>query len=152
MLQRSKKNDILDDLEQNKVELTDLNETDRDTITKSRIGQGLYRKRLIAYWGSCSVTGLSNLPLLKASHVKPWRTSSNEERLDPMNGLLLQPTLDHLFDSGFISFSHEGLIIFSDRLSLIDIKSLNLSKEWHLRSTPDELMGFMAHHRKHVFK
>jgi hypothetical protein len=28
----------------------------------------------------------------------PWRDSSNEQRLDGENGLLLTPTVDHLFD------------------------------------------------------
>ena len=39
---------------------------------------------------------------LVASHTKPWRDSTNEERLDGENGLLLTPTIDHLFDKGFI--------------------------------------------------
>jgi hypothetical protein len=31
---------------------------------------------------------------------KPWRDSSNEERLNGKNGLLLTLTIDHLFDRG----------------------------------------------------
>jgi len=50
---------------------------------------------------------------LIASHAKPWRDSSNDERLDGENGLLLTPTVDHLFDKGFISFEDRGAVIVS---------------------------------------
>ena len=50
---------------------------------------------------------------LIASHVQPWRDSNNEERLDGENGLLLTPTVDHLFDKGFISFENTGQLIVS---------------------------------------
>ena len=48
-----------------------------------------------------------------ASHCKPWRDSSNEERLDGENGLLLTPSIDHLFDRGFIGFEDSGRLIIS---------------------------------------
>ncbi len=39
--------------------------------------------------------------------------SSNEERLDGHNGLLLTPTIDHLFDRGSISFEKDGKLLVS---------------------------------------
>ena len=48
-----------------------------------------------------------------ASHCKPWRDCRNEERLDGENGLLLTPSIDHLFDRGFIGFEDSGNLIFS---------------------------------------
>jgi predicted restriction endonuclease len=50
---------------------------------------------------------------LRASHCKPWRDSSNEERLDGENGLLLRPNADHLFDRGFIGFEDNGDVLVS---------------------------------------
>ena len=50
---------------------------------------------------------------LIASHCKPWRDSTNEERLDGENGLLLTPSIDHLFDRGFIGFENDGNLIIS---------------------------------------
>jgi putative restriction endonuclease len=50
---------------------------------------------------------------LVASHCKPWRDSSNEERINGENGLLLTPTIDHLFDRGFIGFEDNGTLILS---------------------------------------
>ncbi|MGH8403117.1 MAG: HNH endonuclease [Gammaproteobacteria bacterium] len=58
---------------------------------------------------------------LTASHCKPWRDSTNEERLDGENGLLLTPSVDHLFDRGFIAFDNDGTLLISPvahRLSL----------------------------------
>lgn len=69
----------------------------------------------------CRVTSVDNSAHLRASHCKPWRDSNNEERLDGENGLLLTPSIDHLFDRGFISFQREGGLIISPvahRLSL----------------------------------
>jgi hypothetical protein len=39
--------------------------------------------------------------------------STNPERLNGENGLLLTPTRDHLFDRGFISFEDSGRLIVS---------------------------------------
>ncbi|WP_414708802.1 HNH endonuclease [Roseateles sp.] len=62
---------------------------------------------------ACRITHVAREEHLRASHCKPWRDSSNEQRLDGENGLLLTPSIDHLFDRGFISFSDDGQVIVS---------------------------------------
>ena len=59
------------------------------------------------------ITGVTREEHLRASHCKPWRDSSNEERLDGENGLLLTPNADHLFDRGFIGFEDNGDVLVS---------------------------------------
>ena len=144
--------DIFEDIEAHQDEFRSLDKTEKESIVKSRIGQGLFRDRVVELWGSCSVTGLGNLTLLRASHIKPWRDSTNQERLDPMNGLLLQPTLDHLFDLGLISFDETGAVLFSSQLSQDDIEKLELAGNLKLRKVPNRLAGYMEHHRNHVFR
>jgi hypothetical protein len=144
--------DIFDDIQEHKYEFTSLDKTEQESIVKSRIGQGVFRERLISFWGGCAVTGLSNLSLLRASHIKPWRVCSNEERLDPMNGLLLHPMLDHLFDSGFITFQNNGMIQLSEFLSKDDIRILNINTKWHLLKVTEKLNAYMNYHREKVFK
>jgi hypothetical protein len=62
----------------------------------------------------CRITGVSNPVHLIASHCKPWRDCDNhEERLNGENGLLLTPSIDHLFDRGFIGFEGNGSLIIS---------------------------------------
>jgi putative restriction endonuclease len=62
---------------------------------------------------ACRVTGVVREEHLRASHCKPWRDATNEERLDGENGLLLTPSVDHLFDRGFIGFDGDGALIVS---------------------------------------
>lgn len=59
------------------------------------------------------ITGVDNPVHLIASHCKPWRDTTNEERLNGENGLLLTPSIDHLFDRGFIGFEDNGKLIIS---------------------------------------
>jgi putative restriction endonuclease len=87
--------------------------TERDAIVRARCGQGLFKQRVVKIESRCRITGVDNLNHLLASHCKPWRDSSNEERLNGENGLLLTPSIDHLFDRGFIGFEDSGNLIIS---------------------------------------
>jgi hypothetical protein len=109
-----------DDLEywERKIELditedTSLQETERIAIVKARIGQGIFKDRVSLIESKCRVTGVVNPAHLIASHCKPWRDSTNQERLNGENGLLLTPSIDHLFDRGFIGFENNGVLIIS---------------------------------------
>jgi hypothetical protein len=88
-------------------------ETERLAIVRARVGQGLFKERVSMIETKCRVTGVENPVHLVASHCKPWRDSTNVERLDGENGLLLTPSIDHLFDRGFIGFENNGKLIIS---------------------------------------
>ncbi len=90
-----------------------IRETERQALIRARNGQGLFRDRVSKIETKCRVTGVENPVHLVASHCKPWRDSNNEERLDGENGLLLTPSIDHLFDRGFIGFEDNGKLIIS---------------------------------------
>ena len=92
---------------------TALPETDRLDIVLARRGQGLFKTRVMRIEHACRITGVNREEHLRASHCKPWRDATNEERLDGENGLLLTPTIDHLFDRGFIAFEDNGQVIVS---------------------------------------
>ena len=96
-------------------------ETEREALIVARRGQGLFKQRVMEIETRCRITGVTNPVHLRASHSKPWRDSSNEERLDGENGLLLTPTMDHLFDRGFIGFEDSGVMIVSP---VADVPSL----------------------------
>jgi putative restriction endonuclease len=87
--------------------------TDREALIRARRGQGLFKERVGQIENCCRVTKVDNPTHLIASHCKPWRDSTNEERLNGENGLLLTPSIDHLFDRGFISFEDTGRLIIS---------------------------------------
>ncbi len=58
----------------------------REAIIRARRGQGLFKNRVMEIETKCRVTGVCNPVHLLASHVKPWRDSKNEERLDGEDG------------------------------------------------------------------
>lgn len=128
-----------------------LSTTERTQIIQSRIGQGVFRNMLIDYWNGCSVSGCTLLPVLVASHIKPWNVSDNEQRLDPFNGLLLQPNLDKLFDRGYITFDLQGNIKCSRLLEIGDRKSLGIDKNMHLLKFDDNHRKYLLYHQENCF-
>ena len=100
-------------IEQGVVNDPSIPETDRLAIIRARKGQGLFKERVGKIEAKCRITGVENPVHLVASHCKPWRDATNEERLNGENGLLLTPSIDHLFDRGFIGFENNGALIIS---------------------------------------
>jgi hypothetical protein len=96
---------------------------------------------------ACAVTKCSVRDLLRASHIKPWRVSSHQERLDPQNGILLSANIDILFDKGFLSFDDNGHMLVSARLSASDQRRLGLPKNLIRKPDPGEC-AYLKHHRK----
>lgn len=83
-------------------------------LRKHRLNQGVFRKKIIEYWGMCCVTGISDTKFLIASHIKPWHKCTPEEKLSKYNGLLLIASYDFLFDNLFLTFSNSGKGILSE--------------------------------------
>jgi putative restriction endonuclease len=100
-------------LEQEVADDSTVPETERLAIIRARNGHGLFKQRVSQIESRCRITGVENPVHLVASHCKPWRDSTNEERLNGENGLLLTPSVDHLFDRGFIGFEDNGNLIIS---------------------------------------
>ena len=140
---------LIDDLESIQKSIQD--ETTRKTLIDARIGQGKFRQGLIDYWKCCAVTKINLIEVLKASHIKPWAISSNSERLDIFNGLLLSPNLDSLFDQYYISFNDDGTIIISphitnqlDKLGVSSIMTVSNLSEAHFK--------YLKFHRDNFYK
>jgi putative restriction endonuclease len=100
-------------IEQTIEQNTSIPDTERVALVRSRIGQGLFKDRVKEIETHCRITKVDNPTHLIASHCKPWRDATNEERLNGENGLLLTPSIDHLFDRGFIGFENNGQLIIS---------------------------------------
>ena len=142
-----------------------LEDTERLSIIAARRGQGKFRDNLESVETACRLTGVTNPVLLIASHIKPWRACGTAyERLDGMNGLLLTPDADRLFDRGFISFSDEGKAILSPRADRSDLIRLGfeqlVSKPYMFGEAPmiwggtsfrPEQQHYLAYHRSQVF-
>ena len=128
----------------------DLSESEKRVLTKFRIGQSEFRKRLIDYWkGECSVSKLGNVDLLIASHIKPYSECVGVEKYDLFNGLLLSPAYDKLFDKFLISFDDMGGIIISDLLLEKDRNILNIS-ESDFVNIVDEHKKYLKYHNERL--
>ena len=143
-----------EDIDAASVQLEQLPPTERAQVVMARVGQGRFRETLLeAFAGSCALTGFSFSPALRASHIKPWRDASNEERLAADNGLLLRADIDALFDGGYISFSDDGKLLMSTALPTAHAKALGLEAGLTLRCEhlTDVRRSHLTHHRHHVF-
>jgi len=141
----------VDDLETHARDVNVAPDTEREAIAKARLGQGKFRKALLEEWKGCSVTGVFLPSVLRASHIKPWRVSSNFERLDVHNGLLLLPQYDELFDAGLISFSDKGSILLSKTLRGVPLPLLGVEKQSRLRHVREAHKTYLRYHRSLVF-
>ena len=126
--------------------------TEREATVRQRVGQDLFRQGLLALWqGRCALTGLAVPELLRASHAKPWRDSTDEERLDVFNGLLLAAHLDAAFDVGLISFTSMGELLVSPSLGDADQHLLGLDRGWASICLRLQHQPYLDFHRLHVF-
>lgn len=149
-LKKSINSSIQDELAE--IEKQDISETQKESLINSRLGQGKYRQDLKKIWNeSCSITGFNQIDIFIASHIKPWKVSTNEERLDKFNGFFLLPTLDKLFDKGYISFTDNGDILISRVIEEDSYGKLNINKNMKI-DIFDENKKYLEYHRKEVFQ
>jgi putative restriction endonuclease len=121
-------------------------------LTKSRRGQGVFKANVRMIEKCCRITGVSNIKHLRASHIKPWAASNNEEKLDGYNGLLLSPHVDHLFDQGFVSFKDSGDLLISRELNLKVLEQWSISSLSNVGSFAINQKKYLEFHRQEKFK
>jgi putative restriction endonuclease len=158
--------EILDDAAELAIrnDLT-LEETVKKSIVQARRGQGLFRSNVEFIEKSCRLTGVTNPSLLIASHIKPWRACETaHERLDGMNGLMLTPDADLLFDRGFISFENDGDVLVSSRVDREDLRRLGFqdlawdqfgfseaTMKWQTSAFAMSQRDYLAYHRSQIY-
>ena len=124
-------------------------------LAQVRTKQELFRRRLIDVEKQCRLTRVMDLRFLRASHIKPWSScTQEEERVDGNNGLLLTPHADLLFDRGWISFEDKGQLLVTSELPN------EVRKQIGLNLKPGRLCGgflevqhpYLDYHRTHIFE
>ena len=96
--------------------------SERQAIWWARVGQHKFAKAVLRNCGwECVFCGFSlgadtARPLLRASHIKPWRASSGDERRDVRNGVAACPTHDAAFDAGDLTLERDLSVVLSGRL------------------------------------
>lgn len=119
-----------------------------------RLHQTEFRRNVVEYWnGRCAVTECAQTEILEASHIKSYSDcKTRNECVTPDNGLLLTPNLHTLFDHGMISFTADGRIMISDRLTQHDRDLLGINESMRLRITAEGREKYLKYHRENVFR
>ena len=142
-----------DDQHQSELKTSsDIPETEKAQLVNARRGQGVFKTRVGQVETKCRITGVSAQQHLRASHIKPWRVSSNYENLDGNNGLLLSPHVDYLFDRGFISFTASGSLLVSPQISHDIFAVWNIDPNLNVGNFLPEQAIYLAFHRDNIFK
>jgi putative restriction endonuclease len=134
------------------LQRTDLEPVAKLNLLKARRGQGVYRTNLEGVETGCRLTGLLDRRHLRAIHIKPWRNSSDAEKLDGCNGLLLSPHLEHLFCRGYISFSDSGELLVSRHLNPAVLDKWGLQPPRSVDAFRPEQCRYLAYHRQVIFE
>jgi len=124
---------------------------DVSSIVGRRVGQSLFRRKLLEKYDSCCVCGMSNQELLNSSHIKPWAVASGAERVDVDNGFIMCPNHDKLFDRGFISFNDDGSILISKKISDEDAKKVGIDIKYKMKNLSKGNKKYLEYHRDNIF-
>jgi len=141
---------VREEMTAQQINISNKSELEKVQIIKARTGQGLYRQNLLGVENKCRVTGIENPRFLIASHIKPWRSSNDQEKLDGNNGLLLSPHVDCLFDKALITFSKSGQMQFADAITK------SIASRWSIQTANigklnNQQRIYMDHHRDLLF-
>ena len=132
---------------------SDLPDTTRKALISARRGQGRFRQEVYRLENECRITHVRNSSHLIASHIKPWREATDDERLSGANGLMLTPSIDHLFDRGFITFDDDGELHISPIADLESVQRMGISLDQPIITGPfnSDQRHFLDYHRKKIF-
>ena len=127
--------------------------TEKSALILARRGQGLFKQRVRQVERCCRITGVERIEHLRASHCKPWRDSSDPERLDGENGLLLTPSIDHLFDRRFIAFEADGRLLVSPVAHRASLERMGVpvGEKKNVGGFSEGQRRYLEFHRERVF-
>jgi len=130
-----------------------IGDTEKTQIVLARRGQGIFKENVRKLEKRCRITGVERLVHLRASHIRPWRDSDNQARPDGENGLLLTPSIDHLFDLGFISFDDKGRLLISPVAHTESLRRMGIQTDasFSVGGFSEGQRRHLDYHRERVF-
>ena len=116
-----------------------------------RKGRKKFRKDLMALWeNKCALCDIELPDLLQASHSKPWKDSTHNERVDPYNGVLLCCNHDALYIKGYIAFDGRGRLHISSSIPEADYLIYNINPKKKIARS-EENKPYLKWHLKNIF-
>ena len=125
---------------------------EKTQLVVARRGQGVFRQNVLSREPRCRITGTSDPRFLVASHIKPWRDSTDEEKIDGNNGLMLAPHVDALFDRGYIAFGEGGELLISAQIDPTVLEAWGIDTGADLGGFSESQNHFLRYHRERVFR
>jgi len=119
-------------------------------LVQARVGQGTFRAAVLAREPACRLTGVVLPSCLVASHIKPWAVCAEGEHLDGANGLMLAPHVDHLFDTGLISFEDNGDLVLAPSFDRQILHAWHIDAGANVGPFALDQTRYLAYHRQHV--
>ena len=127
-------------------------ETEAEAKVKIRKGEQKFKKQLAPLWDhQCAICGITLPELLKASHAKPWKDATDEERIDPYNGILLCSNHDALYDRGYIAFDGTGKIHISSDIDRTEYGKYAIHDKMRVHRV-EENKKYFKWHKREVFR
>lgn len=129
-----------------------LAEAESEAKTKIRLGNQKFRKNVMPIWEhQCTICGIELPELLKASRSKPWKDSTDLERVNPYNGMILCCNHDALYEKGFIAFDGQGKIHISSEIPEADYEKYGIHNKMKIART-EKNKPFFKWHKRHLFR
>lgn len=144
------RNDYIQNISEN---FDSISGEEKEAIVKIRINHNIFRQKLLQKYNcTCCLSGckINDKDLLIASHIKPWKDSDSNEKVNDCNGLLLCVMHDRLFDRGLISFDDTGKILISSKLSANNAIYSNIDKSRTIEVNSDNV-EYLKYHRENIF-
>lgn len=127
-------------------------ETEAEAKVKIRKGQQKFGKHLMPLWDNhCALCGVDLPALLRASYSKPWKDATNDERVDPYNGILLCANHDALYEQGYIAFDGTGKIHISSEIDRIDYGKYGIHDKMRVLRV-EQNKKYFKWHKREVFR
>lgn len=95
---------------------------EKERVVRQRVNQQFFRDSVIvAYQGTCCVSGLKETSLIEACHISPW-ADDVKNRTNPKNGLCLNSFFHKAFDKWLFTITPDYVIDIKQELidSVVD--------------------------------
>lgn len=129
-----------------------LNTAESRVKTKIRHHEQKFRKDLMRLWANqCVLCGIDLPELLKAIRSKPWKDSTDLERIDPYNGLLFCANHAVLYEKGFIAFDGPGKLHISAQVDEAHYAQYGLHKKMKI-ARQESHKYYLKWHKRHLYQ
>lgn len=106
--------EIISDISEEEISKLGL---ERNQLVRMRVNQSFFRKSILAAYNyTCCITGIKHADFLIAGHIKPWSVDE-KNRLNPRNGLSINPLHDKAFELGYMTIDLDFKIRISSVIS-----------------------------------